>query len=41
MARINIEIPDGLHTDAKVEATKREMTLKDFVKESIENEVNR
>lgn len=40
MARINVEIPDGLHTDLKVEAAERDMTLKDLVIESLDEQVS-
>lgn len=40
MARINIEIPDGLHTDLKVEAAERDMTLKSLVIDKLESGVS-
>lgn len=42
MARINIEIPDSLHSDLKVEAAERGDTLKDtvidFLEDGVEND---
>lgn len=39
MGRINIELPDPLHQDLKIESAERGQTLKETVKEILEEGV--
>jgi predicted HicB family RNase H-like nuclease len=41
MARVNIEIPDDLHREAKVYCAANGITLIEFIKEAIEKKVNK
>lgn len=41
MVRVNADVPDEIHRQAKSEAALRDMTLEEFVAVALENEVER
>ena len=41
MVRINIEIPDDVHKELKLEAVRKDKALKDFIVEALEKSLKK